>query len=139
LLIHVNAQSFLAHKDEIEELIINKKPLIACLTETRVTNDVNDPELIIDNYNYVRVDSDSKYTGGIIVYFRNDLQIKIINNKNYLSNTWNLTFSFQLINEIIVSVVYHSPSASDALLIDILKEIIVDYAENRQFILRSQY
>jgi len=135
LLIHLNAQSFLAHKDEIEELIINKKPLVACLTETRVTNDINDSELIIDNYNYVRVDSVNRYTGGIIVYFRNDLQVKIINNKNYSSSTWNLTFSIQLINEIIISVVYHSPSASDALFMDILKEIIVDFAENKQFIL----
>lgn len=132
MLIHLNSQSFLAHKDEIEELIIDKKPLIVCLTETRVTDDINDTELLIDNYNYIRVNSESRHTGGILVYFRNDLQFKVISNKNYSSNTWNLAFSIQLINEIIISVVYHSPSTSDALFMDILREIIDDYAEGKQ-------
>ena len=139
MLLHLNAQSFLVHKDEIEELIINEKPIVVCLTETRVIEDINDSELIIDNYNHVRVNSENKYTGGILVYIRDDLQFKIINKKNYSSNTWNLMFAIQLLNEIIISVVYHSPSASDAIFMDILKEITADFVENKQFIILGDF
>lgn len=141
MLLHLNAQSFLAHKDEIEDLIINRRPGVICLTETRVTEDINDSELLIGNYSHTRVNAENRYTGGFLVYFRNDLQckIKIINNKNYFSNTWNLAFSIQLLNEIIISVVYHAPSTSDALFMDILKESIADVAENKQFILLGHF
>lgn len=139
MLLHLNAQSFLAHKDEIEELIVYKQPLVICLTESRVTNDINETELIIDNYNFIRVDSENRFTGGILVYFRNDVQFKILNNRNYYSNTWNLTFEIASFKDKIFSVVYHSPSASDALFIDILKEIICDLAENKQLILVGDF
>lgn len=139
MLILLNSQSFIVHKEEIEELIVNKKPLMVCLTETRVSDDINDTELLIDNYNYIRVNSENRHTGGILVYFKNDLQFKVINNKIYSSNTWNLTFSIQLLNEIIISVVYHSPSMSDALFMDILQEIISDYVESKQFIILRDF
>lgn len=39
--------SFLKNKDEIEELFVTKKPLVVCLSETRVTDEINDSELFI--------------------------------------------------------------------------------------------
>lgn len=39
-----------------------------------------DAEFYIENYILVRCDSDSRHTGGVAIYIRNDIQFKVISN-----------------------------------------------------------
>lgn len=49
----LNAQGFLKHKDEIENVMIKKfKPSIVGLTETHVVQQIGDHELQINGYIY---------------------------------------------------------------------------------------
>lgn len=58
-----NARSLIAHKDEIESQVLEYyKSAIVVLTETRVTNDIEDNEINIKGYTVVRCDSESRDT-----------------------------------------------------------------------------
>lgn len=48
------------------------KPMMLCCSETRTTEDIHDGELTIQGYDYVRSDSDSRHTGGVIIYIKTD-------------------------------------------------------------------
>jgi hypothetical protein len=45
-----------------------KKPLLLILSEARLTNDMGDNLVEIQNYNLLRCDSNNRHTGGVIVY-----------------------------------------------------------------------
>lgn len=50
------------------------------MSETRTLEDMYDAEFYIENYILVRCDSDSRHTGGVAIYIRNDIQFKVISN-----------------------------------------------------------
>lgn len=72
---YTNTQSLLAHKNEIQQLImIEMKPAIIILSETRLTKNIGDGEMNVSGNKSVRCDSKNKGTGGVMIYVRNDIQ-----------------------------------------------------------------
>lgn len=58
-IICLNAQGFLKHKDQIENLLLKKfRPRIAGFTETHVTSQIENHELQMNGYVYVRGNSE---------------------------------------------------------------------------------
>ncbi|KAJ8927313.1 hypothetical protein NQ314_020227 [Rhamnusium bicolor] len=110
----LNSQSLLSKYDEISNLILTFKPLIVCLGETRLIEDINDNEINIFGYNILRVDSCNRHTGGVLMYLRKDVKILKFDKISYLKNYWLLSvkISFNKKNFVIVTL-YHSPSSSD--------------------------
>lgn len=82
----LNSQGFLHNKDKIESLIIKLKLKILCLTETHITEDVDEEELRILNYDLIQCDSLNSRTGGVLTFIHNDLKYKIIETKNIDQN-----------------------------------------------------
>jgi len=75
MMMYTNAQSLLAHKEEIQHLIMKKiNPAIVALTESRLTEEIDDSEINMTGYNMIRCDSDSRFTGGVTMYVRNDIR-----------------------------------------------------------------
>ena len=66
----MNAQSLLAHKDEIIANIVCfcYSPSIIILSETRTIPDMEDSELNIGDYSLIRCDAESRRTGSVCVY-----------------------------------------------------------------------
>lgn len=130
MIILLNSQGFIRHKDEIEEFIIGKKPTIICLTETHVTDEIGDTELKIDNYKLVRCNSSNSRTGGLLTYIREQIQYNIIKIKEIEKNIWISIVKLIGIHQgIVVCNVYHSPNESDGRFIDIVRnecENIID-------------
>ena len=48
--------------------------MLAC-TEARVTEDVTEAELKMDGYRTIRSDATSRYSGGVVIYYKDDLKI----------------------------------------------------------------
>lgn len=111
----------------VELLVNDHNPYVIMCSETCATKDIIDTELDIRGYNLLRCDSYSRHTGGTLMYIQNCLKHIIHVNKNYNNNTWCLSVNI-ISNEIkgIYTVLYHSPSTSNAEFIDILKDIIRD-------------
>jgi len=118
----------LAHKEEIHHLIMVKKnPAIMALTETRLTPDIDDFEVNVPGYSMVRCDSVSRKTGGSMIYVRNDIRYETLLTEKMEPNCWATAIEIkEKWYKGIVMVVYHSPSASDAVFISFLMDIVED-------------
>lgn len=82
----LNAQGFIKHKDKIENLIILTKPEILCLTETHLTNEIDESEVNIENYGMIRCNSSNSRTEGVLILVKKNIKYKVISNKNIEEN-----------------------------------------------------
>lgn len=67
----LNAQGLLGNLSEIRDILYNATPSIMCLTETHITENIDDVEINAVGYSIVRGDTESKHTGGVVLYIRN--------------------------------------------------------------------
>ncbi|RWS00688.1 uncharacterized protein B4U79_19175, partial [Dinothrombium tinctorium] len=109
--------------ENVNERIIHDKTLmdidIICLTETRITNDFTEKELLIENYKLFRCDSYSRSTGGVIIYVKRNINVKILDISSDVDDNWQiwLQISNKRIDQLIIGTIYHSPSKSDKIFI----------------------
>lgn len=103
-------------------LIKEKKPIMICLSETRLTDDINEQEIAIKGYNVIRCDSHTRFTGGVLIYIRKRIQYEIITSL-FTEGNWFLSIrvlkGFRTGN---YGVVYHSPSSSDSSFLNLFEE-----------------
>lgn len=87
--------------------------MILCLTEARVTADISDVELKILNYSCVRCDSDSRHTGGVLVYVNNGIDYSNCKIFRKEKNFWLVSVKVKLFNSFyILCAFYRSPSGN---------------------------
>lgn len=85
----MNARSLLKNRDEMEELVVRtKNPGIIALSETRLTNETDNCEIMIPDYKIVRCDSERRTTGGTMMYIKKDIEYEIIVNENTVNICW---------------------------------------------------
>jgi len=69
LMLYTNAQSLMAHRDEIQHQIMKKiNPAFLALSETRLTEDIEDNEVNVPGYSMVRCNAENRNTGGVVLY-----------------------------------------------------------------------
>lgn len=84
---YTNAQSLVEHKDEIFHQIMKKRnPAVIALSETRVDANIEDSEINIRGYSQVRCDAENRYTGGVVVYIRNDIKFETVMVQKVIEN-----------------------------------------------------
>lgn len=94
------------------------------LTETHVTNQIEDHELQISGYICVRGDSESTRTGGVLVYIDRRIRFETKAIERCEGNWWSIIIKIEDSNwKGIVMVVYHSPNGSDASFLDYLENM----------------
>ena len=120
----LNAQGFLRHKDEIENVIVQIfRPYVIGFTETHITSDVGDHELQIMGYKCVRGNSESSRTGGVLLYVDRRAKYKIIATDANERNWWAIKIIICDINcKFLLMLIYHSPNSGDAAFLDFLEE-----------------
>lgn len=122
----MNAQSLMAHKDEIQHQIMKKmKPAFLALSETRLIEDIEDSEVNVPGYSVARCDAENRNTGGVMLYVRNDIIYQVILKEKIISNCWCIAVEVKSnMYKGVIAVVYHSPSASDGDFIRFLENIV---------------
>jgi len=90
--VYANCQSLVANIEFYAEMCLQRKPKILMLSETHVTDDILNSEINIDNYDLIRCNSNSRHTGGVVMYVDSKLKWKILINES-CSKTWMLTLS----------------------------------------------
>lgn len=75
-----NIQGILNNLDNMKLVMCQDDLAMIFLTETHVTSEIDDRELVLRNYKLIRCDSSIKHTGGIIVYIRDSIYFDIVNN-----------------------------------------------------------
>ena len=108
---YINAASVIAHREEINEMMMRKKPLALAVSESCLTDQIEDVEIVCQGYKCMRVDSHSRMTGGCCVYVREDIEVEQLEQLQHKKSIWIITVKMK-INEIDIklSVVYRAPS-----------------------------
>lgn len=120
-IIYTNVQSLMIHKDEIQHQILRRiNPAILALSETRLLEDIEDNEVNIPGYSIARCDAESRNTGGVMLYIRNDIRYEIVI-KEKIGNCWCIVVN---VYKDMIAVMYHSPKASDDDFIRFMKDIV---------------
>lgn len=100
-----------ANHEQIDLLCKKFEPIICACSEARITNEMMNSEYNIDGYNAIECFSQSRNTGGVIMYIRNECSFKIIRNENVLNILWCLTIEMiEPYRGYLFSVFYISPN-----------------------------
>ena len=125
-----NAQSVVAHINEIKIFVDKYEPAVLALTETHLTQMVEDQEISIEGYDVVRVDSSSRHTGGVCVYIKHG--VKYSKKDEYIShkNCWVLVVKITIKKwSTVLACFYRSPSGSQARFLEYFSEFCDEYVE----------
>lgn len=114
LIIYINARSLIKNFEAIELLCYKMKPMILCCSEARTTEDILDGEITIEGYECIRSDSDSRHTGGVIMYIKNNIKYKIMETISIKNSIWCLSIeALDCAHRGIYGVIYRSPNAKN--------------------------
>ena len=95
-----------------------------CLTETHITSDIEPVESEIEGYVYTQCLSESRHTGGSLIYVRKDINFETIKTKVIPGNMWIVLIKLKIVNDIwYIGSIYHSPNSSHAEFIVYFEEI----------------
>jgi len=86
----INVAGLSSKMTEILNLLHAKKPLVVCLTETHITEDFQDSEISIPDYRHFVCFSNSRHTGGVIVYVRQELPSSVVKCDACVGNFWSI-------------------------------------------------
>ncbi|XP_011632002.1 uncharacterized protein LOC105423786 [Pogonomyrmex barbatus] len=123
--------SLIAHKDEIQHQIMKKiNPAFLALSETRLTEDIEDSEVNVSGYNMTRCNAENRNTGGVVLYVRNDIIYETVSVQKLESNCWCVAVEVKdKLYKGVIMVIYHLPSASHGDFMrffeDIVEELII--------------
>lgn len=122
---YLNIQSFLANKTELCWLVKQWTPVIVCLTETHITQEINEIERHIEGYKYFSCDSTSRHTGGSMIFIKNEIKAKQISTVVIDTNLWIIgvetfidSFKYNIL------CLYHSPNARHTIFLQKLEEVL---------------
>lgn len=89
-IVYINARSVKHNLNKIEIMSRALKPKIICCTEARVTEDITD-EIELNGFTSVICLSNSRSTGGVVMYIRKDIKFKTIYTNAIEKCLWCLT------------------------------------------------
>ena len=70
----LNVNGLIGKFQEIQNLLITDQPHLVCLTETKLSADVDDNLISIPGYSIVHRDR-NHHGGGVAIYFKTDLKV----------------------------------------------------------------
>lgn len=123
----VNVQSLLANIHRIELLLQEYNPDMLICTEARITDNIGNNEIHIQGYKIQKSLSSTRSSGGVIVYVREELKVRIIH--NWCRQNDNILIFFVDNSSCRGSwiAVYHSPNSNHAEFLDQLSLLYDTY------------
>lgn len=120
-MLYLNIEGFTTHRDELEQLAKSEDPVLICLSETHITEDILPSEVEIDGYVSESCLSLSRHTGGVSIYIKSSFKYSKVCEEVINKNCWIVGVKVIINNKsIIVLTIYHSPNASH---IDFLRKL----------------
>ena len=75
---HINIRSIVNNLNEIKLLLQHTNFDLLALTETHLTDQIDDSEVYIDGYEIIRMDRKNRSGGGCAIYYKNFLDVVVI-------------------------------------------------------------
>lgn len=122
-IIYLNIAGITSHFEELELLVHKKRPKLVMLAETHVTTDIDLNEYSLRNYKICCCYSNSRHTGGVIMYIHDSIKYQEINN-SVVGQNWFLAVKVAKGLKIgVYGLLYHSPNGSDNEFLNHLEQI----------------
>lgn len=103
------------------------------ITESRLTDDISDNEISLNNYKIYRCDSTSRHTGGSAIYVRDDVAVLNTNKIIIEKNMWLIQLKIKNASyNGIIAAIYHSPNANHNEFISAFNEWCSDINEENE-------
>lgn len=110
--IYLNIQGLSTNFDNLTVMVAKYKPKLIILTETHITEDITDSEISLQGYNLIQNYSDSRHTGGVIIYVKIGIAYTVISNVQ-IERNWLMAIKISKGFQIgIYGVLYHSPNGN---------------------------
>lgn len=120
---YINVRSLPKNYDDVGVVVRNRKPNLVFLSETRLTEDIENKEVNIKQYKLLRCDSHTRATGGVAMYVKRGVNYEVVSNECIVNNMWILAIKVKNPNmKGTYAVLYHSPSTSDSEFIDLFEK-----------------
>lgn len=122
------------------KLVLRKiKSDICMCNETHLTEEINENEIKINDYNMIRCDSNSSRTGGVAVYINK--KIKYSGAKIYATTfAWIVTFQVNVGHgNVIIAAVYLSASESKATIMNYMDLWCEEHCENSSILIVGDF
>lgn len=119
----MNIQGLLAHFAELDDMVVKRSPLVVYITESHITKDIEETEFCIKGYSAIVCYSNSRHTGGTLLYIRKGYKFKVVFNDSVDYSFWSLGVTLQIKKEdLLVGAIYRSPSGSSHDFLEYLEE-----------------
>lgn len=121
-MISLNCGGLSTNFEEFKLLVQTYKPRLVLVTETHITEQLGDEHLGIDGYNHVSCFSDSRHTGGVMIYSQSNIEYNVLC-KSQIGRNWFLSIDVTRGMKIgRYATLYHSPNEPHATFLKILEE-----------------
>lgn len=116
--------------NQLEIIANSDNPDFIILAETHLTENVEESEISLQNYNHYATLSNSTRTGGVIIYFKSQWSITKIFEKISDSKFWISAYMAKYNQScFIILALYRSPSSPKAEFCDVFENILEDLCE----------
>lgn len=122
----------ISNLSKVEILSAEINPEIICCTETRITIDINNGEIDLKNYNITRSNSLSRYSGGVVLYTKKNLKVKVLHDEIFGYNNILIVKIFDSNLNGIWFIVYHSPNSAHTEFLNKFDTLCNDFIENNK-------
>lgn len=130
---HINIQGLASHSDELLQLLDHRTPIVCCVSETHLTSDIEEIEFCIDGYTAICCESNSRHTGGVVIYVMNCLGFSVMLNDSVDYNFWSLVVELKVMQKsVLIGAFYRSPNASSAVFLQYLEDKLGDELLHKQ-------
>lgn len=139
-LLYLNAQSVFAHVDEIRKMVIDINPVLICLSETHLTEDIYDMEIELRGYKVYRVDSSSRHTGGALIYVKDNFKIFDVREEKVNKTYWLISLKiFYITRTYQIVSLYRSPNSSTQMFLESLEKWCEEYIHDGEVLLTGDF
>lgn len=116
--LYLNIQGLTSNIDLIKIVINESNPKIVFLSETHITENIEESEIYIQGYNLVQCLSDSRHTGGVLMYIKANISYSVVSS-TMIDRNWLLAVRITKgFTPGIYGVIYHSPNGNHNLFIE---------------------
>lgn len=115
---------------QLEVIADEQKPDFIVLTETHLTDDIEEQEIQLRNYDQYVTRSNSNRTGGVIIYWKKQWNVIKIGEKSSDYNYWISAYKATMKNnQFVIVAVYRSPSSSEVEFCQVFEQVMEEICE----------
>ena len=120
---HINAQGLLTRITELSDIMAKNSPIVVCISESHITKEIEENDYCIEGYSVIVCYSNSRHTGGSLLYIRKGYKFKLLFNDTVDYSFWSLGVTLQIKKEnLVVGTMSRSPNGSSSDFLDYLDD-----------------